>query len=144
MRAGPTPRPGSVQNRGRSPKATTWIPRGGYEGDLPPWPGTYCVPTHKQQARWVELWSRPEASAWHAWNIDPQIVVHLVLLEERAAAPRAGVQIFSELRHFLGELGLTPDSRARLGLVIDDGEPEQASTTAPRRRLKAVDPDGAA
>lgn len=145
MQRGPTPRPGAIQNRGRTQKPAKHIPRDGYKGELPPWPGAVCVPTGKQLGRWAELWSRPEAQAWLDQNIDPQIIVHLILLEERATAPRAGVQIYSELRHYWGELGMTLDSRAKLGLVVVDDDVQGADVVAPpRRRLKAVDPDGAA
>lgn len=144
MKPGPAPsaRGGS---RPRNPsRPVLELPPDGCDLPAPPWPGYWGAPSQKELARWSSLWGSPQAAAWHAWHVDPGVVVNFIKIEERCHESRASGQHFAEARQWAGELGLTIQSMQKLGMVIAETEVSgpKAGGVA-RRRLRAVDVDGA-
>lgn len=141
MRPGPAPRPADTRRR-RNPPTTGHIPvpRDGYTGPVPDWPATLTEPTDREHARWVELWRTPQAAAW-ADTSQEYTLVTLIRLEQACDRGRIPGQLVAELRHLRGELGLTLEAMAKLGMELTDDEPEQPRAPARgTRRLHAVDP----
>jgi hypothetical protein len=89
---------------------TAAIPRAAplsYGAAAPGWPTTMIAATANELARWVELWSCPQAAEW----VQPereQAVAHLVRLEQRCARGRTSAWARAELRRLRGELGVVP------------------------------------
>lgn len=122
------------------------LPMQGYDGPIPDWP--LLEATEIELARWERLWRTAQAAQWVRMHIDLTVAryVRLALtVEGDTKSNVATAQMITAVTQLEDRLGLSPKALQNLSWKISDDEvAEQRQTPAPaRRRLKAVDPDGA-
>lgn len=82
--------------------------------DAPPLPAGFDA-TDDEHERWSDLWATGESTQWS--DADLATVATLVRLQSRVYDGSASSADLSTLRSLTSALGLTPESRARLGWV---------------------------
>jgi hypothetical protein len=118
----------------------------GYDGPIPDWP--LMEATDSELHRWDVLWRTAQAAAWVRMHIDMTIALYVrvsLAVENEAKNNVATAQTLNSMTAMQDRLGLNPQALKRLEWEIVADEVEEQREAAPsRRRLKAVDPDGAA
>ncbi len=137
------PGPSSPPPRQRSHATDRVLPAEGCDLPVPKWPSGHR-PTPAERAAWKRLWSLPQAQAWHELNI-AEVVETYCRANVAAAAdmakgePRAA--LLAVVRGLAADLGLTPQSLARLRWRIEPTEEAPPALQPVRRqRPRAVDP----
>lgn len=143
---GPLSNPNARQSRGIASKKLQ-LPMEGYQGPIPEWP--LVEATSIELERWERMWRTPMAAAWVRMHIDTVVAryVRVALLAESFdhETSVAMANIKGEARQLETLLGLNPSALKRLEWEIVADETEEArEAPAPRRRLKAVDPEASA
>lgn len=140
---GPAPKPKDQRRRRNAdPVSAVQLPAEGRQGKPPPWP----LPgeSKDETAVWREVWKTPQAVAWErlGWN---RVVARYVRRLVEAEQTKSGAAVNAEVRQLEDRLGLSPMAMLRLRWeIVADEMDEKRQTGAPRRRLKAVDPDAVA
>ena len=81
------------------------VPRAGYHGPVPPWPRVLIAPNSTELARWLQLWSCPQAEVWARAELQLAVAA-LVRLEHRCAHARFSARALAELERVRSDLGL--------------------------------------
>lgn len=110
-------KPHSRAHRGEmgSRQALVELPAEGCELPAPDMPAGRAW-TQNQRARWVELWSSPQATQWD--ETARGTVASLVIYESAIMAGKASAWQAQEARYAAEALGLTPRALASLGWRI--------------------------
>jgi hypothetical protein len=118
------------------------LPAEGPGVPAPPWPLDKQTPAEKK--RWEQVWSLPQAAAWHALSVDLVVArwVRLALRAERPGEHGAGVTFQSEVRKLEHDLGLTPRAMHILNWrIVDTPVPsDSVSDLEAYRRAVGDDP----
>lgn len=140
-------KPEGQRVRRNLPTVNDPLPMEGWQGDIPEWP--LAVGLELELERWERLWRTPMAAKWVRMHIDTVIARYVrTALQAESLDHDTSVamsNIKGEARQLEMQLGLTP--KALQGLhweIVADELEEKREAAPPRRRLKAVDPDGAA
>ena len=144
----PAPRkPEGQRVRRNLPTSKLQLPLDGYDGPIPDWPFGE-LDTELHAIWWEKLWRTPQAKSWVRMHIEDVIARYVdvaVALRYEHKATVASAQMHAELRQLEDRLGRNPRAMRSLDWEIADDEmPEAPVAQIARRRLKAVDPDGAA
>jgi len=142
---GPLSKNPEQRRRRNLPPAKTQLPAEGYQGDIPEWP--LLEQTEYERMKWDWLWRTPMAAEWARMNIEPVLARYVrISIEAECAETRGSVaqsNIKGEARQLETLLGLNPSALKRLEWQVPEEQDAEVVnvTAAPRRRLRAVDPD---
>lgn len=140
---GPAPKhPDQRRRRNKLPELTQ-LPSEGRKGRAPAWPMTSKM-VAGEQARWRDLWKRPQAVMWERLRCE-LVVARYCRISIEAEQPGARRDAVTEARQLEVELGLTPKSMASLRWTVAADElaelrdDRSAARSGVRGRVKAVD-----
>lgn len=100
-------------------------------------------PSKAEAAAWRRLWKLPQAEAWHELACGDVVETYVLLSVSAAAEIAAGqarAATLAVLRGMAADLGLTPQSLARLRWKIEPTEDSPTPLPERRQRPRAVDP----
>jgi hypothetical protein len=149
--SGPPPDPNALR-RERKTDAAGWslLPSAGRVGPAPEWP---LVPhgndvmREREEARWADMWTRPQAVMWERLGQQIEVAMFVRKLTE-AELPKTSNELQKVVRQYLDSLGLSVQGMLRNRWKIEQpAAPAEGGSTAsaPRRasarnRLKVVAP----
>ena len=143
---GPPPKDPSQRRRRNAGPSELILPKTGRPGAPPAFP--MPDPSDLERGLWAELWSTPQAVAWEqlGWT---RVVARYCRMTLLAEQPESPVALAAEVRQLEDRLGLSPMAMRRLMWKVDDRDElaekrDAPTTTARRRRVKAVDPSALA
>jgi len=90
----------------------------------------------REREVWAELWTKPQASQWHAQHLAYDVAIYVRLMV--ASETNIDTKTLSEARHRAGNLGLTPQGMAALKWRFAAGEVEPEVKAQPKRRTGTV------
>ncbi len=137
------PGPSSPPPRQRQRHATDRVlPAEGCDLPVPKWPSGHR-PSKAEAVAWKRLWSLPQAAAWHelacAETVETYCRANVAAAADMAKG-EAKAALLAVVRGLAADLGLTPQSLARLRWRIEPTEEAPALQPVRRQRPRAVDP----
>lgn len=132
IRSGPTKDPNALRRDRDKLAQDGWVelPAAGRDGPTPEFP--LARPTKRELELWDEEWRRPQAIMWEKQGQELEVALY-VRAVRRVESPNAPATLFSNVRQYMDNLGISAPGLLRLHWRIVDTPAGQVKRPRPIR-----------